>query len=149
MDKREIKFRAWINADKQIRPVIGLFYEPNTMELMDVNVGDNEKIDWRSQSDVILMQYTGLKDKNGKEIYEGDIVVTPGYQNPLSGEIEADLCVVEYRGITLCYVEYYANEGESGKRITPVTDYIGYDCDVDEDCEVIGNIYENIELIEP
>lgn len=133
--KREIKFRVWLNNQ--------MCYPGN--EIAEIYFDGNP---WDNSSG-ILMQYTGLKDKNGKEVYEGDIVLTSGYQNPLSGEIESNLCVVEYRGITLCYVEYYANEGESGKRITPVSDYIDYDCDVDEDCEVIGNIYENAELIDP
>ena len=88
--KREIKFRVWLNNQ--------MCYPGN--EIAEIYFDGNP---WDNSSG-ILMQYTGLKDKNGKEVYEGDIVLTSGYQNPISGEIEINLCVVEYRGITLCYV---------------------------------------------
>lgn len=98
--------------------------------------------------DIVVMQYTGLKDKNGKEMCEGDVVVTSGCQNLISGETENDLCVVEYNGPHLCYCDYYANEGESARKRTYVFDLIG-GADQDYDAEIIGNIYDNPELIEP
>lgn len=66
------------------------------------------------------MQYTGLKDKNGKLIYEGDIISR--------GE---DRGVIKYDDET---ASYYIRWKESETFI--------------EDCEVIGNIYENPELLE-
>lgn len=58
---REIKFRAW---DKKTQRMLSPEYTETVMALMG----------WSGGEDYIYMQYTGLHDKNGKEIYEGDIV---------------------------------------------------------------------------
>ena len=63
---REIKFRAW---DAEAREMLGPF--ASGCEL----AGDGFDSEW------ILMQYTGLKDKNGREIYEGDILNDGGRLN--------------------------------------------------------------------
>lgn len=85
-------------------------------------------------SDYILMQYTGLKDKNGKEIYEGDIVFS-------GEEKKCEMC-----GIYKCRNKYPVvwNEeyhswylGEQGEGGAPYCN---------KPLEVIGNIYENPEL---
>lgn len=69
---RDIKFRAWHKKEKYIEPVddLQMFNE-------DLNIGIPSKDYFLGKEDVILMQYTGLHDKNGKEIYEGDIVKVP------------------------------------------------------------------------
>lgn len=56
---REIKFRGW--NGKKMLPAESLSQSPNYRK-------------WLGKADVLLLQYTGLKDKNGKEIYEGDII---------------------------------------------------------------------------
>lgn len=69
MDNREIKFRVWDKEDKKM-----LYYDTNIVPDITLNgVLIDEK---RSNMSYlfILMQYTGLKDKNGKKIFEGDIV---------------------------------------------------------------------------
>jgi YopX protein/Resolvase, N terminal domain len=63
---REIKFRAWHKQVKALKPVEWINLKG---DLLKVPFYGN----W-AKSSCVLMQYTGLKDKNGKEIYEGDIV---------------------------------------------------------------------------
>jgi uncharacterized phage protein (TIGR01671 family) len=80
-------------------------------------------------------QYTGLKDKNGKEIYEGDIVVFEDMTSTESGYWERD-CI----GIVVWGEETAAFE---------VTNRLSAESyEVLSDCEVIGNIYENKELLQ-
>lgn len=78
-------------------------------------------------SDLKLMQSTGLTDKNGVEIFEGDVVIIPDYD-------DFPRMVVKYVQGTYCLFE-------DDNCLEALTDYY-------EDSEVIGNIYENPELVE-
>ena len=107
---REIKFRAWDKKGKAMREDIQTFYG----SFWDIIKDEN----WD------IMQYTGLKDKNGKEIYEGDIVNIDGLIVP----------VIWYAGAWM--VEYFT---------IPTKSYLSH---FDElDVEIIGNKYENTELL--
>jgi len=74
-------------------------------------------------------EFTGLKDKNGKQIYEGDVLINP---KDIRGEIKY---VPEYAA----FLAYWKHDGECGY------DYL--DKGILMKCEVIGNIYENPELL--
>lgn len=122
---REIKFRAWEKSLKQIIPVDNIDFEKRMV---------NTESAWRMFDEIELMQYTGLKDKNGKEIYEGDILDT---------DLERPYLVVEFRNgcfvIECCDDEeiYYDIMFPLEKEISNL-----------EYHKVIGNIYENPELLE-
>ncbi len=82
----------------------------------------------------ILMQYTGLKDKNGVEIYEGDVIST--LRNNGKGYLVTDkktLRAVEWSNTE----KYYGGPSKIGFNLTPGKVYV-----------VHGNIYENPELLE-
>ena len=122
---REIKFRVWDKESKEMLSDVSLWNDDFTSYL-------NEHIEYL-QDKCELMQYTGLKDKNGIEIYEGDIVkigIDFGYgTQPLVGEVLFDKCSFVYR---------HKSQGDLSL----------FGIDSNDWCEVIGNIYENPELLE-
>ena len=69
---REIKFRAYIHDIKKIYPVAMIDWQENGVYVRYLEDGNTRPL--MRLSDIDLMQFTGLHDKNGKEIYEGDIV---------------------------------------------------------------------------
>lgn len=129
--EREIKFRAWDSFNKRMD------YSP----CISFNVmGDDGKVDtlvdkgggkWRSATaQMKIMQYTGLKDKNGKEIYESDIVKTGSDKLMVISWSEKHASfVIDRNGWAFRHYfgeAFYSNE-----------------------CEVVGNLYESPELLNP
>jgi len=113
---RKIKFRAWIPCGEWEEPD----EEQQKYEMCyDLAFEEFEPVNDQLASVENLMQYTGLKDKNGKEIYEGDIVSS----KKMFGEV---------------VWSYNASWGIYGKLIK-------HDW---ENCKVIGNVYENPELLQ-
>jgi len=110
---REIKFRAW---DKNVNKMV---VTDNSLYFMWIKEGVA----------IELMQFTGLKDKNGKDIYEGDIVK---YKDNFGY-----LKVVEI-------VWRYHEMANSGWFDTVI---MAGPLELPKCCEVIGNIYENPELL--
>lgn len=112
---REIKFRAWVKTDKQMS------YPAN---LYDIIMGSSDfSIDppEDEEKEVIVMQYTGLKDKNGVEIYEGDLM----FDGEEVGQILFQNGQFLYKDSTVYHELFEVADG----------------------CEVSGNIYENKELL--
>lgn len=123
---REIKFRAWSKRGAGMSSCAD-FAEWIRQYQLTPHFQPHEHFDPKN---AVVMQFTGLKDKNGKEIYEGDVVTWQGV-NDVRGEAYFE------RGRFLVrnhYVTHYDDPsdafGEGAKTL-----------------EVIGNIYENPELL--
>ena len=122
---REIKFRVWHKEKKIISEVLGIDILHKEIFFSNEDVDCYEHVDFKN---IELMQYTGLKDKNGKEIYEGDILFES------FGE------------------KYYKVVFENGSfRAEFEGDFEEYSFDlidvVAQGYEVVGNIYQNPELL--
>lgn len=121
---RKIKFRAWDESRKEMITNFGRLEQSMPELLQNDEYGNifcghyEDNGDW---IEPVLMQYTGLKDKNGKEIYEGDIL---GWEK-FEGTKNQTRWIVQYNN-----ERGFKNWSSS-----------------DNDEIVIGNIYENPELL--
>lgn len=122
---REIKFRAWDFQNNEMIHGVGITPESDLCVPYKINPTPNnpEYLDYYPES--TLMQFTGLHDKNGREIYEGDI-----YHQ---GDPK------------ITYTVVWADTGMKGKQ-NGSSSYAGLSHWADR-IEVIGNIHENPELL--
>jgi uncharacterized phage protein (TIGR01671 family) len=134
---REIKFRAWDKEKKVLMPVKLMDWSEWWVSCNPIGINGpltygernsfkNEKTDRH-----ILMQFTGLKDKNGREIYEGDFVKGHWWDR---GKSHRHIGIVQY--------------GMASFSVVGVKQYLGMSDLLNPTYEVIGNIYENPELLE-
>lgn len=118
---REIKFRAWDKERKVME---------NCISINPFFVSDCDRRTWK-HNEVELMQYTGLKDKNGKEIYEGDICNCREYE---------------------CFGKVEWNNEEAGFYFCVVLEGGGFEeehlYDYADELEVIGNVFEDGDLLD-
>ncbi|MGI8351716.1 YopX family protein [Niallia circulans] len=131
---REIKFRVW-DKDYSKMHICGT----NTHDA--INFLENQACYYNQQNGCgslpngegtyDLMQYTGLKDKNGVEIYEGDVVKGHWWAY---GKAHRHIGKVTY--------------GMAAFKVVGVKQYLGNSIELDPTFEIIGNIYQNPELLE-
>lgn len=138
------RYRAWIKTEKRMvfsDDILAIDYENKEIVTQQVyfenGLPDDRDIYCYDFDDIELMQSTGLKDKNGKEIFEGDIVRTTrflGRADEIGGFYEYDK---EFIGIV--------KQLEGSWVIDTGSDAVCLWTEIEEN-EIIGNIYENKEF---
>lgn len=136
---RDIKFRIWdgvknewlASSNKDALPYYGFALVGEVMTVQSPPI-------WSLDEGNIVEQFTGLKDKNGTEIYEGDIIVQKSLGSNKSG------C----RGKITYKEDHAAFMFEVYERGKPVMWLFLSEFNPEKTCEVIGNIHENSELLE-
>ena len=119
-----LKYRAWDSWRKRMSVVDRIYIDTEGVRLYD-DFGEY----WRDFRDIKLMQSTGLVDKNGKEIFDGDVV-------KMSKDVYSE---PTYYEVVRHYGGAYRLESKQ------------HGCELwlrHTDCEIVGNIYENPELLE-
>ncbi len=120
---REFKYRAWDKENKVMCDV----------EMLGEVILKIKGSEWENREDFVVMQFTGLCDKNGREIYEGDIVRFSPYwvEHPWTSRV--------------VWGKEFAGHVVKGKADDSEEDVL--DDEMIEDAEVIGNIFEHPELL--
>lgn len=151
-----LKFRAWMKSLKWMCEVTNISFD---CEFVDIcQKGDTERYTEMSvEFDFIeLMQSTGLKDKNGQEIFEGDILKFNDEWNEychegyVDGSVEGVNYVEAVKG-EACFEFGKTRYPESSLFIRMEDEHLSFAelvKDKDFEFEIIGNIYENRELLE-
>lgn len=123
------RYRMWNRITSQLHLVDGLYFDDKEAEYVD----DDNVLRFIGFKNIELMQSTGLKDKNGKEIFEGDVVRQVRTQPTTENEtITGVVTMLEGAWLIMNDCEQLAS-------------YLWSETDENE---IIGNIYENPELLE-
>ena len=126
------KFRAWDKTDKKMCLVDEINFNRGEFESIGVGITF-----LRGADEVELMQSTGLKDKNGKEIFEGDIVT--------DGDVTSDIKYHQTLGFYMIGKYGFSVPFGQGVDVEYFEEFADH---VSKTFEVVGNIYENPKLLE-
>lgn len=131
---REIKFRVW-NNNRKMFIIDGM----TPKEIQD-DATQSMELPMMTSEDCVWQQYTGIKDKNGIEIYEGDILGYPeDYNDKTMMEIR---WAKAYSGEQWCEFEIQDDDGKDVKSDEPSDFYGGVHPDY---MIVVGNIFEGVD----
>lgn len=130
---RVCKFRAWDSKNKVMLEHEDILDRATTLEHLDEFIPAYEKITWYYKTERIYMQWTGLVDRNGTGIYEGDIVT---YRNPLSKNTVTGY-VIFLQQEAGCVIALENSDIRLGHRS------MGGGYEANMNLEVVGNVYED------
>lgn len=136
---REIKFRIWADNKFYNKCLVGNTNNTNDEKWTCPMVWLEKQKEWVHCDNGIICQYTGLKDKNGKEIYEGHVVLLTcyNYEEPVFG---GNFKVI-YDDINGMWLLVDLENKDRGFAFGEIRSY--YKAEI----EIIGNIYDNPELL--
>ena len=128
---REIKFRAWQKHHKEMFDVGAIqFHDPRfVVKSLSLSTWTFDEVE--------IMQFTGLIDSLGKEIYESDIVRFIGERNA------GDWAIISFRRGSFCFDASFDALNDGGFRVTSSPLYN----ENEAEWKVIGNVYENPEML--
>lgn len=132
-----LRFRAWNKATKEMHEVddiVSIDFEKSEICVKTLFFG---KFSYYDLDDIVFMQSTGLTDKNGKEIFEGDVVTDGHTTGDIKNHPTLGFYMVDDNGIERWFsddatIEDFEEDVETAHRIL----------------EIVGNIYTNPELLE-
>lgn len=134
---RELKFRAW-NGRYMVASSYGDWISFDGLAYTEADASGSRNIEIKKVNDYVIMQYTGSKDKTGKEIYEGDIL----HMKDEDDDTDDMISVVKFiDGGFIVEWDNHFNMGESDLTT------IGWAIQEGHKIEVIGNIHENADLL--
>lgn len=146
------KYRMWNGITSKLHHVTGLYFDGKVAQYID-KVGKLRCIKFEN---AILMQSTSLKDKNGKEIFEGDILKFNDewddycYEGYIDGATEG-INYVEIEKETTCFTFGKFKISDSSLLYFMRDEYLSFEeliTDKEFEFEIVGNIYENKEMLE-
>lgn len=128
---RILKYRAWIKDKHKMEKVSNITFLTNNS--ITISTDNLDSYDFYSYAEYVLMEFTGIKDKTGKEVYEGDIV---RFYDDYDEEYIASVVFID------CSGAYGVEWDGFPTTFDDINEYYS------EDIEVIGNIFEAPELLE-
>lgn len=142
---REIKFRIWADNKFYNKCLVGNTNNTNDEKWTCPMVWLEKSKKWVHCDNGIICQYTGLHDKNGKEIYEGDIIEFS--YDVFTGNFDTKVGrgTIEFIDGAF-YIKPFEIEGKKIKDIDNEEWFLIYTVNIDT-LEVIGNVHENLELL--